>query len=191
MTFHGFIEVEMLWERATVLVTAQHIRTGFFFSHSHKARLIRAGSHLLIKKLYSLSFHMCSFHLVFQLALSHSVQHQPTQQSPVRVERTGLLLRTKGEKRKRHPPSNTVYEERPLFDDIAFTLGTEWNDTVIGGTVLPPKELGRVGWTAGVSRRCIKHKKTKMIQSTADWSHYSKLGPYYRGWGGRDTRACL
>lgn len=169
MTFHGFIEVEMLWERATVLVTDQHIRTGFFSSHSHKARRIRAGSHLLIKKLYSLSFHMCSFHLVLQLALSHSSQHQPTQQSPVRVERTGFLLRTKGERRKRHPPSNTVYEERGRsLMTLHLHLGRREMILWSVGLCCFPWNWGE-SVNCRCSRRCIKHKKTK-------WSNQRQTG---------------
>lgn len=147
---------------------AQHIRTGFFLSHSHKAqvRLFRAGSHLLLKKTLQTVFLSTRASFTWpSRSHSHSVQHQPTQRSPKRLEQTGFLLRKKGKRRKRHPPSNTVYVERPPFDDIAF--GTEGKDTVIGGTVQPPRELGRVGELQVFPGEKKLNKTNKMIQSTA------------------------
>lgn len=54
-------------------------------------------------------------------------------------------------------------------------------DTVIGGTVLPPRELGRIGELQVFQEN--EKTKNRMIQSTAYRYHYSKLGPHYRAEG--------
>lgn len=109
---------------------APYIRTGFFLSHSHKAqvRLVRAGVTAAWKTSQSFLPHKL---LSLCPTSTHSKISKETRADRISIPERG------GEEREKHPPSNTAVVERPLFDDNAFTLGTE-GKRQIDGTVLPP-----------------------------------------------------
>lgn len=114
----------------------------FLLSHSHKlqVRLVRAGSHCCLENLQSFSPHMLLSLGPRTLTLSNINPLNDLQ----RQEQTGFLLHKKGEEKETPTVEHSGRGEAALWWQCIYT----WDgakDTVIGGTVLPPRQLGRVG----------------------------------------------
>lgn len=131
----------------------------FLLSHSHKlqVRLVRAGSHCCLENLQSFSPHMLLSLGPRTLTLSNinalnDLQREKSRQDFYSIKRV---------RRKKHPPSKKVVVERPLFDDNAFTLGTERKIPWSAGLCWLPDN-----WEELVNCRSFQGRKNKQNDRT-------------------------